>query len=72
MLNQILPWSEDRECKVLPCCCICGKIPAEGIRGVIKLKKAFICKKCEEEIVHLDIDSAQYEVVKEKIKKILK
>lgn len=48
-------------------CKICG----QPIRNGIKLKKEFICDKCEKEIVNLDIDSEKYLFYKNKIKQIL-
>lgn len=71
-MNDVLAIAKERKGKILPICYLCGEVPESGIRGGLKLKKAFICKKCEQEIVSLRIDSPLYEEVKEKIKKILR
>ena len=57
---------------LLPRCTICNQVPKEGIRGGIKLKKAFICTQCEQEIANVDVGSANYQILLEKIKRILK
>jgi hypothetical protein len=57
---------------LLPRCTICSQVPRGGIRGGIKLKKAFICTQCEQEIANVDVGSANYQVLLEKIKRILK
>ena len=36
---------------LLPRCCICNEVPAEGICGGMKIKRNFLCQKCEEAIV---------------------
>lgn len=71
-MNNALPMAKERKGKILPNCYLCGEVPENGIMGGLKLKKAFICKKCEQEIVRLRIDSPLYEEFKEKIKKILR
>jgi len=57
---------------LLPRCRICNQVPREGIRGGIRLKKAFICTKCEQELAHIDVGSVNYQYILEKIKEILK
>ncbi|PKM77479.1 MAG: hypothetical protein CVU90_06425 [Firmicutes bacterium HGW-Firmicutes-15] len=57
---------------ILPRCRICSQVPKEGIRGGIKLRKAFICTQCEQEITNIDVGSANYQILLEKIKRILK
>ncbi len=57
---------------ILPRCRICNQVPKEGIRGGIKLKKAFICTHCEQEIANVDVGSENYQILLEKIKTILK
>jgi hypothetical protein len=57
---------------ILPRCQICNQVPKDGIRGGFKLKKAFICTQCEQEIVDVDVASAYYQILLEKIKRILK
>ena len=57
---------------LLPRCYICGEVPEEGIRGGIKLKRAFICTRCEQDIIAADVGSSQYRRLLEKIKMILK
>lgn len=58
--------------ELLPRCYFCGEVPAEGIRGGIKVKKAFICMKCEKEIVLLKVGAPGYQELMEKIKRVLK
>jgi hypothetical protein len=57
---------------LLPRCRVCNKVPAQGIHGGIRLRKAFICSKCEQEITCIDVGSAKYHILVEKIKIILK
>lgn len=55
---------------LLPRCHICREVPEKGIRGGIRVKKSFICEKCEAHIVALQAGSSEYQVVLEKLKKI--
>mgnify|MGYP000894033453 CR=1 FL=1 len=55
---------------LLPRCYFCGQVPDEGIRGGVIIKKAFICRQCETQIVDLQIGSPVYEIVIKKIKKL--
>jgi superfamily II helicase len=64
--------SEPARANILPRCTICNQIPKEGIRGGIKLKKAFICTRCEQDIANVDVGSASYQILLEKIKRILR
>jgi hypothetical protein len=57
---------------LLPRCSLCAEVPEQGIKGGIKLKKAFICNQCEEKISHAEMDSDYYEILIEKLKDILK
>lgn len=57
---------------LLPRCYFCGEVPPGGIRGGIKVKKAFICIKCEKEIVALQVGAPGYHELLEKIKQVLK
>ena len=57
---------------ILPRCQICSQVPKGGIRGGIKLKKAFICTQCEQEIANVEVGTAYYQILLDKIKKILK
>ncbi len=57
--------------KVLPVCSICSKVPSGGIRDGIRLNKAFICTSCEQQIAHSDIDSDSYQLLVDKIRRIL-
>lgn len=58
--------------ELLPRCYFCGEVPPGGIRGGIKVKKAFICIKCEKEIVSLQVGAPGYHELLEKIKRVLK
>jgi len=55
---------------VLPCCSICNEVPAEGIKGVIRVGKAWICGDCEQEIVELEIGDPNYGVILDRIRKV--
>jgi hypothetical protein len=55
---------------LLPRCSLCGEVPEKGIRGGIKIRKSFICEKCESHIVALQTGCSEYQVVLEKLKKI--
>lgn len=57
---------------LLPRCYFCSEVPPEGIRGGIKLKKAFICRRCEKEIVSLQVGAPGYQELLEKLKRVLK
>jgi hypothetical protein len=57
---------------VLPRCRICNQVPLKGIHGGIRLKRAFICAQCEKELTYIDVGSANYQIILEKIKNILK
>jgi hypothetical protein len=57
---------------LLPRCHICSQVPAEGFRSGIRIKKAFICKQCETDIINMDMASARYELIMNKIKSIFK
>lgn len=58
--------------ELLPRCYFCGEVPPGGIKGGIKVKKAFICVKCEKEIVALQVGAPGYDELLEKIKRVLK
>jgi Inhibitor of sigma-G Gin. len=57
---------------LLPRCTLCGEVPPAGIRGGIKLRKAFICTSCEQQLIHSDVGSTKYHEFLEKIKQLLK
>jgi hypothetical protein len=57
---------------LLPRCIMCGQVPQGGIRGGIKVKKAFICTSCEQQLIYSDVGSIKYQIFLEKIKQILK
>jgi len=57
---------------LLPRCIMCGQVPQGGIRGGIRIKKAFICTPCEQQLIHSDVGSIKYQILLEKIKQILK
>ncbi|CFY01121.1 Sigma-G inhibitor, Gin [Syntrophomonas zehnderi OL-4] len=71
---QIKTWFGDnrQSALILPLCNICGQVPSEGIRGVIKVGKAWICRECEQEIATLEVGSSQYGLIMNKIKKVWK
>ncbi len=55
---------------ILPICSICNQVPAEGIGGVIRVGKAWICSQCEQEIVNLEVGSPKYGLILDKIRKV--
>lgn len=63
---------EDKKGILLPRCCFCKQVPEDGICGGIKLKKGFLCKNCEWEIINVELGSSHYQEVLEKIKNLLK
>lgn len=56
---------------LLPRCAICENVPAEGIAGGMKIRRAFICNQCEEKIVTMDVGSQEYHAMVSTIKSIL-
>ncbi|MGI5921709.1 MAG: sigma factor G inhibitor Gin [Syntrophomonadaceae bacterium] len=57
---------------ILPVCHICNQVPEGGIRGGIRLKKAFICTRCEQKIVVVKVGTPDYRMLMEKLKQVLK
>ncbi|MDD2372888.1 MAG: sigma factor G inhibitor Gin [Syntrophomonadaceae bacterium] len=55
---------------LLPRCHLCGEVPENGIRGGIRIRKTFICEKCESHIVSLQAGGSKYQMVLEQLKKI--
>ena len=57
---------------VLPVCSFCGNVPAVGIKGVIRVGKAWLCQACEWKIVMLEVGSTEYGTMLEKIRRVWK
>lgn len=57
---------------LLPRCAFCNQVPAEGIRGGIKLKRIFLCRQCEWSILTIQTGTADYQQLMNKVKKIFK
>lgn len=57
---------------LLPRCILCERVPPEGIRGMVKIRKVFICTSCEQQLLHSDVGSTYYRELLNKIKQILK
>ncbi len=55
---------------VLPVCNFCNQVPAKGIKGGIKLGKAWLCQACERKIMLTEVGSSDYEIMLQKIKKV--
>lgn len=72
MIREIDPSTSISKGVLLPRCCFCGEVPAQGIRGGVIIKKAFICMSCEQDIINLEVGSSNYRVVINKIKEILR
>lgn len=47
--------------RLLPCCRLCGNVPAGGIAGGYRINKSFICYDCETKLVTLTAGSAAYD-----------
>ena len=58
--------------KLLPCCSVCGQVPAQGIHGGLKLKNFFICRECEWAILTAEVGSPDYETLMDKLRKMVK
>jgi len=56
---------------LLPRCYLCGEVPSQGIHGGVKIRKAFICCECEQDIVNMEVGSIYYQTVINKLKEIL-
>jgi hypothetical protein len=67
---QAMENSQRAGAAVLPVCSICNQVPELGIRGVIRVGKAWLCQTCELEITLLEVGSAEYGVMLKKIKKV--
>jgi len=55
---------------LLPRCYLCGEVPSQGIHGGMTIRKAFICCDCEQDIVHMEVGSIQYQTVVNKLKEL--
>ncbi|MDR1615852.1 MAG: sigma factor G inhibitor Gin [Syntrophomonadaceae bacterium] len=55
---------------LLPCCDMCKKTPASGLRGGIKIEKIFLCKECEWKIVAAESNRPDYDNLLKKVKKL--
>lgn len=64
--------NESDKGNVLPVCSICNQVPEMGIRGIIKIGRAFICQLCEQEILCLEVGSPDYGIMIEKIRRVWK
>lgn len=57
---------------LLPRCYMCNQVPENGIRGGIRIKRAFICNKCEEKLMLAEVGAPEYRELLEKIKQVLR
>jgi hypothetical protein len=55
---------------LLPRCHLCQEVPEKGIKGGIKIRKSFICEKCESHVISLQAGCSEYHVVLEQLKGI--
>ena len=55
---------------VLPVCSFCSQVPAQGIKGGIKVGKAWLCEACELKIMLTEVGSSDYEILLEKIRRV--
>ena len=63
---------DDSGGKLLPVCSICQQVPTAGIIGGMKIKRWFLCQSCEIEIVNLNLETAHYVEIMNKIKAVMK
>jgi hypothetical protein len=61
---------ENKKGNILPECVICNTVPEEGIFGVYKINKTFICNNCLNKITLMAVGSPEYKELVGKIKKI--
>ena len=64
--------SDSHQAMILPVCSICNNVPLQGIKGVIRVGRAWICRSCEQEIMHLEVGSPAYGEMVEKIRRVWK
>lgn len=55
---------------LLPICSICNRVPVQGIKGVMRVGKAWLCQTCESEILQMEVGSADYKNMLEKIRSV--
>ncbi|HCF70376.1 MAG TPA: hypothetical protein DER33_02080 [Syntrophomonas sp.] len=58
-----------RDC-VVPRCSVCHQIPQAGIRGGLKLGKAFLCHECEAILMETPVGSAEYHRIMDGLRSI--
>jgi len=71
MKEKHRPISPPEKGILLPRCYLCGEVPSQGIHGGVKIRKAFICSDCEQDIVHMEVGSVPYQTVINKLREIL-
>lgn len=69
--NAFVPGEEKRGV-LLPRCCICNEVPAGGISGGMKVKRNFLCQKCEGAIIRLTAESADYNEILRRLRALFK
>jgi len=57
---------------VLPVCSFCNQVPEQGIKGVMRVGKAWLCQACETKIMLLEVGSADYEIMIDKMRNVWK
>jgi superfamily II helicase len=57
---------------LLPVCSFCNQVPDLGIKDVIKVGKAWLCRACELKIILTEVGSSDYGVMMEKMRKVWK
>jgi hypothetical protein len=63
---------DDGQAMLLPVCDFCNQVPEQGIKGVMRVGKAWLCQACESRIIQMEVGSPDYEVMLEKMKNIWK
>lgn len=56
--------------KVVPVCFFCQQIPEQGFAGGIFLFSKFLCEQCQDKILEVSSEDADYEHVLGKIKEL--
>lgn len=60
---------EYRGC-VVPRCSVCQRIPVAGIRGGLKLGRAFLCQECEAVLMETQVGSLEYHRIMEGLRSV--
>lgn len=69
--NSLSPLQKpDHHNCVVPRCSVCLEIPAAGLRGGLKLGKAFLCHECETLLMKTPVGSLEYHRIMEGLRSV--